>query len=266
MSKYSSDIFGLLRGVGLIASASLKTQEQYIKHILSHSSVREAIENGVKQTSECTKNALNNPSQEFQNINHFMKESVERSSVVVEGLRQYMSNGKNSLPIGSIEFSDETKTKSFSSIKNIQNLDIASITLKELENMLAEHNKIREVNLRIEEKPKKKEVVEEVKKVPVIPSQEVVQDEKQVESMMKFITNFDREQVKEKTMSVPVPEVSHIYFRQLRTTKKYKNSNRLRMLAPINKPKIPPTDTKNKYSLIKMKALLSTHRQCQFSL
>lgn len=218
MSKYSSDILGLLRGVGLIASASLRTQEQYLKHILSHSSVKEAIENGVKQTSECTKNTLNNPSKEFQNINHFVKESVERSAVVIEGLRQYMSNGRSSAPIGSIEFSDDEKSKSYSSIKNIQNLDIASITLKELENMLAEHNKIREVNLRIEDdfKPKKKKVVllpkiEEVKKVPVIPSQEIVEDEKQVQSMMKFITNFDREQVKEKTVSVPVPEVS-IFF------------------------------------------------------
>lgn len=223
MSRYSQDLIGLLRGVKLVASASIRTQEQYIKHIWSHSSVREAIESGVKQTSECGKKIAQNPSQEIQNLNHFIKESVERSSVVVEGLRQYMSNGRSSMPVGSVELSHDSSSKSYSTIKNIQNLDIASITLKELENLLAEHNKIREVNLKIDDDfmPKKSKMkkdenppkIEEVKisKVeaqPVSAPLNVIEDEKQVESMMKFITNYDRKPEEQKVEKVAVPEVS----------------------------------------------------------
>lgn len=218
MSKYSQDIIGILRGIGLIASASIRTQEQYVKHLWSHSSVREAVENGVKQTSECGKKVVNNPSQEIQNLGNFLKESVERSSVVAEGFRQYMSNGRSSMPMGAIELSHDDKTKSYSTIKNIPNLDIASITLKELENLLAEHNKIREVNLKIDDdfkakksKKKKAPKIEELKVSPVEPvsvSPNVIEDEKQVESVMNFITNFDRKPGDEKVEKVAVPEVS----------------------------------------------------------
>lgn len=222
MSKYSQDLIGLLRGAGLIASASLRAQEQYFKHIWSHSSVREAVESGIKQTSECGKKIAQNPSQEFQNINQFVKESVERSSVVVEGLRQYMSNGRSSMPVGAVELAPDSSSKSYSTIKNIKNLDIASITLKELENLLAEHNKIREVNLKIDDdfkptkaKKKKDEKLPKIKEVKiskpieaVSASPNVIEDEKQVENMMKLITNFDRSPVDEKFEKVAVPEVS----------------------------------------------------------
>jgi hypothetical protein len=222
MSKYSQDLVGILRGVQLVAGASLRAQEQYLKHLWSHSSVREAVETNVKQTQECSKKVIENPGQEFQNVNHYIKETFQRSSVVLEGLRQYMSNGRSSEPIGSVEISQDSKSRSYSTIKNIQNLDIASITLKELENLLAEHNKIREVNLRIDEnfKPKKikngkknekvqqaneeavrkaEPVLKVVESLPPPPSpplvqKSVVKDEKQVESMMKFITDYDRKQ------------------------------------------------------------------------
>jgi hypothetical protein len=222
MSKYSQDLIGLLRGAKLIASASIRAQEQYFKHIWSHSSVREAIESGVKQTSECGKKITQNPSQEFQNLNQFVKESVERSSVVVEGVRQFMSNNKSSMPIGSVDLAQDSSSKSFSSIKNIKNLDIASITLKELENLLAEHNKIREVNLKIDDdfkptksKKKKDEKLPKIEEVKiskpveaVIAPASVIEDEKQVASMMNLITNFDRKPSEEKIEKVPVPEVS----------------------------------------------------------
>lgn len=233
MSKYSHDLIGILRGIQLVASASLKTQESYVKHVWSHSSVREAIENNVNKTSECSKKVMQNPSQEFQNVNHYLKETFQRSSVVLEGFRQYMSNGRSSDPIGGIEISQDSKTKSYSTIKNIQNLDIASITLNELENLLAEHNKIRKVNLRIDEKfkPKKlkndkkseKLVAQEVKleaakpepPVQIIdtqPNASVQKDEKQVENMMKFITTYDSKKTLTEKASIksPVLEVSNV--------------------------------------------------------
>ena len=232
MNKYTQDIFGIIRGIQLVANASIKTQEAYLKHIWSNSSVREAIDNNLKQTSECGKKVVNNPSQELQNISNILKESVSRSSVVVDGFREYMSHGRSSVPIGSLSFSNDKTSKSFTSLNNIKDLDIASITLKELENMLAEHNKIREVNLRIEEnvKPKKHKKVKHegkldlIENIPVTSthsepqietimqkaSPSILQDEKKVETMMSFITNFDKTPVKQEEIKpkASVPEVS----------------------------------------------------------
>jgi aarF domain-containing kinase len=229
MNKYSQDIFGVIRGIGLVANASLKSQEAYAKHIWSHSSVREAFENNAKEVAECGKKIISNPSQELQNINHIMKETVERSSIVATGLKQFMSNGRTSEPIGSIQISDDTSSKSFSSIKNIKNLDIASITLKELENLLAEHNKIRDVNLRMDDNFKAKktrnadkifksiekkadniETIAQKPKVHIEPTSNVINDEKKVENMMNFITNYDKKSEETNTnefFAVKVPEV-----------------------------------------------------------
>lgn len=228
----SQDILGLMRGIQLVAGASLKTQEAYLKHLWSHSSVRDAVEKSASQTSECSKNVLSNPTQQLQKIGNALKETFERSSVVVEGIRQYSASGRSANAIGDFEVSNETK--SYSTINNIKNLDIASITLKELENLLAEHNKMRQVNLRLDEavkptvkKSKKIEakpepVVEAVKietanapdpppKPRVEPAPSISKDEKQVESVMNFITNYDRKSTTEQTLdaNVSVPEVSH---------------------------------------------------------
>jgi aarF domain-containing kinase len=226
----SQDILGLIRGIQLVANASLKTQEAYLKHLWSHSSVREAVEKSAIQTSECGKKVMRNPGEELQNVGRILKETFERSSVVVDGIKQYTAASKNSsYPFNDLEISGGSK--SFSSIKNIQNLDIASITLKELENLLAEHSKLRDVNLRIDtsnkvesqekptvkSEPKVKEtLIEKPLRTSPQPQAEIVtniaNDEKQVESVMKFITNYDREPVaasSEKTKSV-VQEVSKV--------------------------------------------------------
>jgi hypothetical protein len=184
-----------------VAGASVKTQEAYLKHLWSHSSVREAIEKSSLQNCECGKNFLANPGQELQRVGKILEETVSRSSVVFEGIRQYSANGRASTNlVNSVEAKNESKD--FSS--TYRNLDIASITLKELENLLAEHNKLRDVNVTV--KPKKEEPAkpkpveavkaEEVKPAPpkprVDPPPSVSKDEAQVESVMKFITNYER--------------------------------------------------------------------------
>lgn len=225
----SQDILGIIRGIQLVANASLKTQEAYLKHLWSNSSVREVIERNVEQTAECGKKVMTNPTQELQNIGSAVKETFERSAVVIEGIRRYTASGRTTYPVGEIEMSNDTK--SYSSIKNIKNLDIASITLKELENLLTEHNKMREVNLRLDEsfkpkpnrskKVKLEPVVVPVKVDPVVqtasllkpaidPTPSIAKDEKQVESMLKFITNYDRQQASTSSANIEssVPEVS----------------------------------------------------------
>lgn len=211
----SQDILGLLRGIQLVAGASVRTQEAYLKHLWSHSSVRDVIEKSANETSELGKKVVRNPAQELQNVGNLLKETLERSSVVVEGIKQYTASGRSSHPMANIEV--ENGTKSYSTIKNIKNLDIASITLKELENLLAEHNKFRNVNLRLDDnfKPKSPLKTAEIKvesvkvsqkaepvkftrsppappKPRIEPSASIANDEKQVESVMKFITNYDR--------------------------------------------------------------------------
>jgi len=199
----SNDILGIIRGIQLVANASLKTQEAYLKHLWSYSSVREVLEKNAQQTSECGKKVMSNPTQELQNISKSLKETFERSSLVVEGIRQYTMSNRQHPPIGTVEISKDSK--SYSTIKNIKNLDIASITLKELENLLSEHNKLREVNLRLDEDvkaTKRKSSKVEVKETKVAqppppapkiePTASVIKDERQVENVMKFITNYDR--------------------------------------------------------------------------
>ena len=217
----SQDIFGLLRGIQLVAGASVKTQEVYLKHLWSHSSVREAIEKSSSGSSDCGKKVITNPGEELQRVGKILQETFARSSVVFEGIRQYSSNGKSSInSINNAEVLNDSK--SFSS--SIRNLDIASITLKELENLLAEHNKMRDVVVKPKEVKKvENQKTEEVKfkrvqevekqetplKPRVEPLPSVAKDEAQVQSVMKFITNYDRTV---ESTSVPgksiVPEVS----------------------------------------------------------
>lgn len=220
----ASDLLGILRGIQRVTQASLAAQEAYLKHLWSHSSVRDVIEKNAKQSSECGKKMVKNPTQELQNISNVIKETFERSSVVVEGIKQYTSSGRTSEPIGTVEMTNDTK--SYSSIKNIKNLDIASITLKELENLLAEHNKMRQVSLRIDEDAKlksKNSKKAEQKKIDPIPpvalkpdqstesstattaTASVAEDEKSIDNMMKFITNYDR---RPRIEPIAVPEVS----------------------------------------------------------
>jgi aarF domain-containing kinase len=212
----SQDILGLLRGIQLVAGASVKTQEAYLKHLWSHSSVRDLIEKNSPQNCESGKNVFSNPGQELQRMGKILQETISRSSVVVEGIRQYSASGKSSMNVvKSVETSNEVKD--FAS--TYKNLDIASITLKELENLLAEHSKHREVNVKPKE-VKKEEPVKvkpvQVKSTPPPPPKprveappSIAQDEAQVESVMKFITNYDRtENSSSTTIKSTAPEVS----------------------------------------------------------
>lgn len=213
----SQDIFGVLRGIQLVLNSSVKTQEAYLKHLWSHSSIRDVLEKNCDQTQQCGKKFVENPTKELENIGSVLKETLERTSLVAEGVRKYAISERSSQ-----NFSSSIDTQlggDVKSIKNIENLDIASITLRELENLLAEHNKIRDVNLRqdIVAASKKKKtttttITEEVKKVdnepvmkvqppPKSPTNDVAKDEKQVENMISFISNYNQ------TGDQPAPEV-----------------------------------------------------------
>jgi hypothetical protein len=169
MSGRVKDLLGVLKGIQLISCASVRTQEAYLKQIWSNSSIRDVLEQNVAQTQNCTKKVLTNPLDELKQISKIIQETIDRSSAVLEGVRHYNTGGSVSSGASFAEAESET-----SSIKtDLKNLDIASITLKELENLLSEHSKNREVSLRIGDKNKKEpeprveDVVKE-KEPPVI--------------------------------------------------------------------------------------------------
>lgn len=239
------DLLGLMKGIQMISCASVRTQEAYLKQIWSNSSIRDVLEQNLAQTQNCTKKIISNPAEELKQISKIIQETLDRSSVVVEGITRYNTAGTVSNASSSSEPVAET-----SNIKaDLKNLDIASITLKELENLLSEHSKNREVSLRIEDKNKKiadeKKVNDVVKPEPAQPiattsAQPVVEksqsppietkeekvvevkkrasekdfekDEKSVKNMMNLISNYQKPESSSSSDSDPVkivvPEVS----------------------------------------------------------
>ncbi|CAO1403060.1 unnamed protein product [Diamesa serratosioi] len=225
----SQDLIQLIKGIQLVANASVKTQQKYLKHLLSHSSVVEVLEKGAKQSQEFGKQIIDNPSQEVEKLNKIIKEAFERTSVVAEGIKYY-KNSAISPPV-TMEISDGQK--SFTRIKDIGNLDIASITLNELESLLQEHSKHREATLKPQEysTPKwlSKKTIQRQKSIPTVPdvnivtaetridkqepvktikiesisapkktpkavpSAAVTNDENNIKNMLSFITNYDKE-------------------------------------------------------------------------
>lgn len=226
----SQDLIQLIKGIQLVANASIKTQQKYLKHLLSHSSVVEVLEKGAKQSQEFGKQVIDNPSQEIEKLNKIMKEAFERTSVVADGIKYY-KNSTISPPV-TMEISDGQK--SFTRIQDLGSLDIASITLKELENLLQEHSKHREATLKPQEfsTPKwlSKKTIQRQKSIPTVsevaaetkvvteepvkvvkvepisvpiktkpstpkaePTASVTNDENNIKNMLSFITNYDKE-------------------------------------------------------------------------
>lgn len=180
---------------------------------------------------------------------------MDRSSVVVEGIKQYGTANTNFSVESVKEFATPSK------ITDLKNLDIASITLKELENLLSEHNKNRMVSLRVEQessKPKKsskktENIVEPTPMNPVVPlaakpilsvspinpsfkptEKAILDDEKKVQNVLSFISSYDKENAPDPVLpaegtakNIKLPEVSakNTKFIQTSNKCKYKNIN-----------------------------------------
>lgn len=178
-----------------------------------------------------------------------LRESLDRSSVVVEGIKQYGTANTNFSVESVKEFATPSK------ITDLKNLDIASITLKELENLLSEHNKNRMVSLRVEQessKPKKssKKIENIVEPTPINPvsilsvspinpsfkptEKAILDDEKKVQNVLSFISSYDKENAPDPVLpaegtakNIKLPEVSakNTKFIQTSNKCKYKNIN-----------------------------------------
>lgn len=246
MSKVQ-DLIGVVRGIQKVMGASVQVQEAYVKHIWANSSIKDIIEQNINQTSQCGKNIMSNPGEELKKISGAIQETLDRSSVVVEGLKHYSSMGAAQKSSTTSETVNVNVSKSTSGT-DLKNLDIAQITLKELENLLSERNKNRTVSLRIDPKidPTKtakpeikssqvesnpdpvqlqsqKPVVSETLSQPESSKSAVVEktkrasetaflkDEKSVKNVMDFISSY-KEPIEssssEQPVSIQLPEVS----------------------------------------------------------
>lgn len=218
------DTVSLLRGLRMVLNAVSKNQEDCLRQLWANSSIRDIVEQNLKESEQKTKEFMKNPSKEFQQISQAIKETLERTSVVAEGIKQFSSttnkftNSENDL--------EQKKTLD---LTNLANLDISSITLKELEGLLSHHSKNREISLRYPEDVKKIEEIEEkesfygelgikghstvVKNEPV--SESMAKDEKYVQEWMNFIKK-NPEPIKEdiivSEIEVPInlPQLSSI--------------------------------------------------------
>lgn len=164
----SQDLVSLLRGLQIVLEATVKSQEQCVQRLWANSSIRDIVNENRLISSQCLNKFLQNPSKELSEVSNSLKEAAERSSVVLEGIRQYTAS--------SVKFEPKEITK------DLGNIDVASLTLKELEHYLAQ-NKSRSPEmygtLRQEELG-----------TPLAPTS-VAEDEKYVKEWVNFIAKED---------------------------------------------------------------------------
>uniref|UniRef100_A0A182FSF4 ABC1 atypical kinase-like domain-containing protein n=1 Tax=Anopheles albimanus TaxID=7167 RepID=A0A182FSF4_ANOAL len=218
----AQDAVGMLRGLRLVAEAAGRTNSDYARHVWANSSIRELLEQQLNAGEQSIKQVLNNPAKEMEKAGGVLRETLERTGVVAEGLRQLTVaalpkvaplSADGLLPprvhataggSGGLAATPERQG-------DIASLDISQITLKELESILSEHSKNREIRLgtkrtsamqteaaaMIPEEPPKQET--ELPQ-PTVPnerpstiSKAVTQDEKQIEKMMQFVSSYDKQ-------------------------------------------------------------------------
>lgn len=185
MSK-SNDILAVLKGLQLIAKASTRTQEEYLRHLWSNSSVRDIIDSNCEQAKEFTNKITTNPGKEFQNVANTLKETVDRSSVVVESL--YRFGVSQSTAIQKISEITNKPKQVVEGVTKAGQLDISAITLKELELYLSNQyntdkkNGENEPNFVLDRQSDPKEAPSSI-----VDSKQLLNDEKYIKEWMQFI-------------------------------------------------------------------------------
>lgn len=156
MARNSQELVGLLRGLQIVVSAIAKENRNLYKHLWSNSSIRELIETNLDLGHKYLDKVASNPVEELKNFQVLLKESQERSCVVFEGVKEL---SKIQLPqtitvMNPNNSNAQSGTNTSQSMQHISstdaaNLDISSITLKELESILSKRNHDRDVSLRL---------------------------------------------------------------------------------------------------------------------
>lgn len=131
----SRDTLALLKGLQLIAKASVRTNEEYLRHLWANSSFRDVVACNCDEAKRFTKKLTTQPGKEFENVSSVLRETVERSALVVESLSKFGASQMNiSEKVSEITNAPKEVVKN---VSNAGNLDISAITLKELEQYLS---------------------------------------------------------------------------------------------------------------------------------
>lgn len=180
---------GVLRGVQIVARAVGDQQEQCLKHLWANSSIRDAISSLPK----C--NATKGDGPDLQNT---IRETLERGSVVLEGMRHLVKSPQQS------PFSSGSPIPS-SLVPDPNNLDISSLTLRELENFLSQQNKTR-VQLK---NPSSTKPIPPVNLEPAVVVDEdsaFREDEESVKKLVRFVATHKSKSATPVLDEEPTPE------------------------------------------------------------
>lgn len=156
MGRKGEDVLGVLRGLQIVAEAIFRDQNKHCRHVWSNSSVKEALDKQLQCNAKYWQRVSDEPMEEVKRIRYVVKETQERTFVVLEGLRQLFLTKvtfSSSSPSSSTPSSESITTVSSQKIgKTVQhglgtvnvssevdaaNLDLSSVTLEELEKFLA---------------------------------------------------------------------------------------------------------------------------------
>lgn len=131
----SKDTLAVLKGLQLVTKASVKTNEEYLRHLWSNSSVRDVIEGNCERAKQFVDMITKNPSKEFEHVTFILNETVDRSSLVAESLYRYGLS--QSVTLEKLNEMFKKPKEVMDTVTNAGQLDISAITLKELEQYLS---------------------------------------------------------------------------------------------------------------------------------
>lgn len=177
-----SDLAGVIKGLQIVLRAVARSQDECVRHMWANSSVRELLEQNVQDIKRCAEK------QSFQSMQHNLKETLERGGVVFEGVRQ----------LASVQFKSDRGQTFSGAAAELNSLDISSLTLKELEHFLSQHNNSRiqlaaNPSVQVASPPVEKEIRKETGKVPHTVPELTTKDERNVKDWMNFIAKHDPE-------------------------------------------------------------------------
>lgn len=180
MSRSTQDALAVLRGIQLVAEALCREQSALCRNRWNRSSVRELLQGNLQQSANYFQKVGEQPAEELKKLQQLLQETSERTCVVIEGLRQLavskvsgdlrmsqqqsqrtmgdafdgsnvaakqQGGGVKTTGSGEISASNVGSSKATSQLDAVH-LDISSITLNELEEILSKRNRNRDISLR----------------------------------------------------------------------------------------------------------------------
>lgn len=187
----TKDTLALLKGLQLIAKASAQTHEEYLRHLLANSSVRDIIASNCEHAKNFTNRITTNPNKEFENVANALKETVERTSVVAESVYRFgVSQSPTLQKIN--EISNKPK-EVVNSVTSAGHLDISAITLKELEQYLSNQYNKKDGTSKVTANIQNEPIDFSAAPSSTVDTKQLLSDEKYVKEWMQFIAQHKPE-------------------------------------------------------------------------